>query len=1313
MQPTLLKTKKIITLMTLSCFIGSGIPLTAAADTVTVAPNLMVIFGNSYSMNKILGDTAAPQIPATATPKSLHLNDASYNTGVTFNFPLFGSQAPATGIATTDAASQSKLYVAKQALAKVLNDSASDNVNVGLATFRQSFGMEVAAAIGTIKSFSMQVVDQTFAFGTAAGTTTNDLTPSAISNTPELTGSATTQDKTNYGAVSTNFQFMLFWPYYIYSSAVKRSAFLGKEMMDDKKGVFNDSLSTFISGAAKGGLPTKFSAAPVIAGQFAYPYAFIPGTTYSQPDTTQPRTTLMDQNYASSSYGTSSVRYDSYATGNANTSDTRLANFYFCGTGYSSQSNYFVASYLSDKPITTGYATQASSIQTYWVDWNSLLFDGTGTITNAGSTWTCSGYTGNTNSQFIRQSNTYRSVNDDNISTIGAPVISTTKDDSNRAYFSAIPQYYSGTNAATLGAKNGALSGWSGETSYTETTPATKTAIATGKTTANYPSYTANPDELPANGDASSGCGVATNMGTSACRQLITKNYQQTSAKHMGVFLDLPNVGYLDQRKTIAKTDANGVVTGFMALSEMSQSGLDYNPATQVIQSSDGKSRGINASTEPYNSNQSPIYDSLTSALAYYTAYKVKDPYNSCRNNNILLFFDGKEDAHWYTNSSGQTVYADPSTVAKQLKDIGVTTYVVILSNNAGDISAADAIAKAGGSTSAYAASSANKLLDSFKAVFTSLGGAVAAATPTVPPQTGNAGMVYQAAYNASPLDGYLYGYTVNSAGVISTTPVWDAGNSPTMTATTRGPVATLYPVTDATNTAIVNNGTNLLKSNNGTTIVDFTTLSAAAFGSPTSPSVDTIKNYTIDPSYNSGAYLAGRLSGSFIGEFSDQSMMPIVLAPPNNVALISDATYQAYAQGASTRETRVLFQNDDGFLYAIAPTTTSATLRWGWMPRNLVSGLVDYTHFDLNGNMQGGTVIADAPVGSTYATFVLGTAQSGALHYALHLDSNGNPSVVSWINAIAGAVSPQYQAPVISYISTGGTPAYAVYANYVAAPSGTSSQLYVHKVADNAIATSALMPVTTGSTVTSDLQLDNGVFYYGDSLGGVRTVNQGTSAAGVIATAVNIGTTYLSEPVHYVGSYSQNGTPYIWASSDHGVTVFAQTVTGGSLSWKRVWESHVGGAGYWDATGATYTASNATAPSGTAIQSITTGSTITARSVVLNGALIVPVSTPTNNENACSVGNAYYYLYNIDTGYYPVGAFSLVNTDGTTTVQTGNLAVGSGNPMSPAVSIGMTGTLVYGSAQQNSSQGVAPNTVFKNNSSSSTGSISWRELIN
>jgi hypothetical protein len=320
----------------------------------------------------------------------------------------------------------------------------------------------------------------------------------------------------------------------------------------------------------------------------------------------------------------------------------------------------------------------------------------------------------------------------------------------------------------------------------------------------------------------------------------------------------------------------------------------------------------------------------------------------------------------------------------------------------------------------------------------------------------------------------------------------------------------------------------------------------------------------------------------------------------------------------------------------------------------------------------------------------------------------------VSWINAIAGAVSPQYQAPVISYISTGGTPAYGVYANYIAAPSGASSQLYVHNVADNATATSALMPVTTGSTVTSDLQLDNGVFYYGDSLGGVYTANQGTTAAGVIATAASIGTTYLSEPVHYVGSYNQNGTPYIWASGDHGVTVFAQTqVAGGNLTWKRVWESHVGGAGYWDATGATYTASNTTQPSGTAVQSIAAGSTITARSVVLNGALIVPVSTVVGDENACSAGSAYYYLYNIDTGYYPVGAFSLVNADGTTTVQTGNLAVGSGNPMSPAISIGVTGTLVYGTAQQNSTQGIAPNTVFKNNSASSTGSISWRELIN
>jgi hypothetical protein len=1318
-----MKNKKIIALITLMDLIGLNIPLNAFASTITVAPNMMVIFGNSYSMNKILGDTATPQIPSNALPKSLHLNDTSYNNaGITFNIPLYGSQSPATGNTATNATSQSKLYVAKTALAQVLNDSSSNNVNIGFSTFRQSFGMEVAATLGTIKTASFQIADQTFSFGTTSGTTSNSLSYSAISSTSELTGSATTQDKTNYGVTPTNFQFMYFWPWYVYGGGVNRSAYLGKGMLDDGKGVFNDSVSSFVSGAAKGGIPTKFSAAPVISGQYAYPYKYT-GTS-SSPDLTKPRTTLMDQNYASSSYGTNSVNYQLFTTGNQDPTDVTLVNFYLCGTGYSSQSNYFTASYLLDKSVINGYETPSSVISTTWVDWNSFLFDATGTITYTGSSKTCSGYTGNTNSQYIRQSNTYRGVNDDNISTSGAPVISVVKDDPNRTYFSAIPNYYSGNNKTVgmLNEKNGVMDGWSGETTYVETVGATNSAIGTGTTTANYPSYTANPDGMPVNGGTNPGCilnssGVATNIGTSACRQLYTKNYQQTSAKHMGVFLDLPapNLGYVDQRSIIAKTDSStGDISGFMALSAMSQSGLDYNPSTQIIKSSDGKLRGINASAEPYNSNQSPIYDSLTSALAYYTAYKAKDPYNNCRNNNILLFFDGKEDAHWYTNSSGQSVYADPSAVAKQLQAIGVTTYVVILSNNSGDISSANKIAAAGGTNVAYAASDANSLLSAFKTVFTGLSGSVVASSPALQTQVTNNGIIYQAAYDLSPINGHLYAYSVNvSTGLPSQTAIWDAGTNPTQTANIRG--ASIALSTAGTNSGYTNSGFDILKSNDSSgNIVDFNTLDSAAFSS-SSPTVDTIKNYTINPSYNSGIYLGGRASNSMIGEYSDQSMSPILFSPPNSLDLLSDPNYQVYAQNLTNRESRVLFQNDDGFLYSIYPTSTSATLRWGWMPRNLVAGLKDYNNFYTQGNMAGGLKVVDAPTtGTGYATYVLGTAQHGGLHYALKLDNAGNPSTVAWLLSNAGSTSPNNQASVVTYIPTGSLPEFNAYANYITI-SGTTNTLNVVPIKTSATLTAGVLNLTVGSTMTSDLFLDSNVLYLGDSASGVWSMNQSNTAQGTVSSLQKIGNTYNNEPVRYVGTYNLNGISYIWATGDTGLTVFSSTKNqDGSYSWKPLWESHIGGSGSWDSTGVNYVANTGGAyPTPTTIQTLPQGSFITARSVVINGIIQLPLETTGSSDVSCSIGSGYYYVYNINNGFYTNGSYSKINADGTVTVVDGNLSVGVGKPMSPTIGYVNGVGVVYASSEQNSTGGVAINSVYKNNTFTTQGVVSWREITN
>ena len=127
--------------------------------------------------------------------------------------------------------------------------------------------------------------------------------------------------------------------------------------------------------------------------------------------------------------------------------------------------------------------------------------------------------------------------------------------------------------------------------------------------------------------------------------------------------------------------------------------------------------------------------------------------------------------------------------------------------------------------------------------------------------------------------------------------------------------------------------------------------------------------------------------------------------------------------------------------------------MRWGWMPRPFVAQLAQYTALASRQLFDGGFRVADAVDASTWASYVVGTAQGGAYHYALRLSSNASatdttppvPAAQAWGISVSGGTSPQMQEPVV--VTVGGVQ-YALFVVNTSSGSTTTSALYEVNVA-------------------------------------------------------------------------------------------------------------------------------------------------------------------------------------------------------------------------------------------------------------------------
>lgn len=535
--------------------------------------------------------------------------------------------------------------------------------------------------------------------------------------------------------------------------------------------------------------------------------------------------------------------------------------------------------------------------------------------------------------------------------------------------------------------------------------------------------------------------------------------------------------------------------------------------------------------------------------------------------------------------------------------------------------------------------------------------------------------------------EGDLSAYAIDANGNVAATPSWDV--NALMTTSNRstslyseGPPSTsgaLGPITLLTN------------------------MDTAAFALPANTTLTPaiIEDYTINPSYDNDTYLGGRAPGWYVGITT--ASPPTYMGPPDDAQLLSNASYATYAQDESTRTPLVLFADNDGFLYAV--NASDGTPVWGWMPRPLVSELQGYQTFWQGANMVGGVRAVDAQDASgTWSTYIVGSAEEGAILYALQLNSTGDLNAEAWEEDNAGSVAPNALTPVVFRLVEGSGTAYLATVLNTVSGSTTTSTLVMTNIGTGAVDTINL-PFVADSQPYIDVA-DN--IFIGDNAGNVWTGSL-LSASGGLATSIswtplnntapspinaNFGSSATtsggSGGINYVGGAYDNGTEYLRLQSDDRLTVLENGVDG----WAPLWTSYAGGSEVFSNGGYIGSTTVAALPANTIVSN---------PALIVNGAVILPVSVPpANSDNACALPTAEYYYYALTDGAFPVGVFG---TGGSAV--TGPSILGTGVAYTPSVAV-MNGQLRLQPTTSN--QPIPPPIMTQG--PPPAGPASWRELF-
>ncbi len=615
-------------------------------------------------------------------------------------------------------------------------------------------------------------------------------------------------------------------------------------------------------------------------------------------------------------------------------------------------------------------------------------------------------------------------------------------------------------------------------------------------------------------------------------------------------------------------------------------------------------------------------------------------------------------------NSTNDQALQDAVAQVQALASQGIKVYVVGLgagvdaTSNPVAAQTLTALAVAGGTGQFYPASSQTALQGALQSIVGSIAAASSVTAPLAPISLTQGSFVYDLTTTQSPYTSKVQAYPV-SAGVISTHASWDA-------------VDLMTPAQRATA---------LLSTNASGQVVPLANLDSAAFQlSPTGcvPSTSTIVSYVTDPTYTfvdgAGAtctFEAGRSSASPVGPF-DSGNAAKYMGPPSSASLLGQAGYVAYARSESSRTPQLLFTSSDGFLYSVNAKT--GALMWAWTPRVVVPQMQNIGSMFQQSLMDGQFSVVDGlDASGTWASFIVGTAMSGAYHYALELDASGKPSKLVWDSLQSSMTSPGSPAPLIV---RQGTQTYAVYTTTL----GTTTYLQERPLAGGS-ASSAKLPFTLSSNLVYDAQ--SGTILAGDPSGKVWQIQISGAASSDVSAINQVGSTIDETQATFVGEGFVGQTEYAWVTGPSSITVYA---LGGS-GWTRVW-------------GATTSAST----SSSGVQLVPAGSSIPNAPVLEGSVLSVPDYTPPSGTGTCGPGNSVLLFFDMLSGGFPNGKVRYAYNG---QPLTGSLQLPAGTPFSPSVtSQGNDITLLPGSSGQ-----LYPGTAVQVTTAPVSRVVQWRAL--
>lgn len=614
--------------------------------------------------------------------------------------------------------------------------------------------------------------------------------------------------------------------------------------------------------------------------------------------------------------------------------------------------------------------------------------------------------------------------------------------------------------------------------------------------------------------------------------------------------------------------------------------------------------------------------------------------------------------------STNDQALQDAITAVKGLADAGIKVYVVGLgagvepSANPVAAQTLTALAVAGGTGQFYPASSQSALQGALNTILGSIASASSITAPIAPISLSQGSLVYDLTTTPAPYQSKVQAYSYAN-GVVSTTASWDAVSN--MTATQRA--------------------SQLLSTDASGQVVAFANLDAAAFNLTPSgcvPNTGTIVSYVEDPTYTStsasGAtctYDAGRASASPVGPF-DAGNSAKYMGPPSSANLLSQSGYVAYARAESARAPQLLFTSSDGFLYSVDART--GQLLWGWTPRAFVPLMQNISSLFQQAVMDGQFSVVDGlDATGHWATFIVGTAMSGAYHYALELDSTGRPAKLVWDSLQSNVTSPGGAAPLV--VRQGSAVNVIDVVNQ-----GTTSTL-VERPLVGGSATSARLPFTAATTLVYDAQ--SGSVLIGDSAGKLWQVQISGSASADASATATIGATIDGTRATFVGLGFVGQTEYAWITGPSSLTVYAL----GGAGWGRVW-------------GAT----TSTSSSSTGVQLLPSGGSIANAPVLAGDVLTVPDFTSGTGSASCGPGTSEDLFYDILSGGFPNGKVRYAYNG---QPLTGALQLPAGTPFTPsATSVGNGIVLLTGSSGQ-----LYPGTQIQITSAAVSRVVQWRAM--